>query len=1015
MITLKAHPISKYEYDENGNLTRLDKGATHWQYHYDENDNLFEEVLSLEIISDTPRIFTISYGYDTLDHQTRITYPNGLEVNYSPDALGRPTQVSGFADHISYHANGQLARAELSNGQIYEVKLNQRQFPEQLGLMTNTGILNQGFRYQYDGAGNVTLIDGPSYTISGLRYDGLHRLEHADGPWGIAQFRYDALGNLIQRQVGNDDLSLDYIDNRLHTVSGTEARTYSYDRYGNVADDGQYRYRYDEASNLIEVTGSDVDISHSYDGHQHRTLTVDHVQASRRYEIHDQAGALLFELNLDTCQQRAYIRLNGQLLARYDQIDDETDSDQDGLTDCLEDRTGLNPLDHDDADQDIDSDGLSNAEELTLNTDLVHWDTDRDGLSDGEEVSQGTDPTSPLLRTYPTGSSIVASPVLGTDGTLYVASTDGVLYAFDADGNEKWRFETPGVITGTPTVDTDGTLYFGIQPPVANVNSDSIPEHSLFAVDTEGLEKWSLPLGEISGSPAIAEDGTLYVASSQIEVSGTPAQISIQHAVHAINPDSTAQWSYTTDTAVTSSLAIDHHGRLYFGTEDGQVHAIDAHRQLLWSYATGAAIHSSPAIDADGRVYIGSSDGYLYALNSDPEATERLIWRYETGAAVNASPILGHDVLYVGSDSGYVYALDLDPNAVERLVWRFFAHGTVDAAPALGANGTIYFGSGDDHVYAVNSDGQLQWHYRTGADVDTAPVISTQQVLYVGSLDGSVYVFSTSEALADSPWPLYQRDAQRRGGTEETLDTTTDTDGDGIPDSVESHYGLDPSDPNDADQDLDQDGYSNAVEYLAETNLIDDRDFPTAGRALSVYTTEGEIHSSAAIAADGTIYISSTDGYLYALTEELKLKWRYKSDSGALASPAIGADGTIYVGSTHNALFALYPNGEQKWRYDTAAAVNASPSVAHDQTVYFGDVGGQLYAINPNGELNWYYDTVYKIKSAPTIAADGTLYVSSGRYLYKLSSRGELLWRYYTGSTTGSPILAKDGDVYVGD
>lgn len=46
----------------------------------------------------------------------------------------------------------------------------------------------------------------------------------------------------------------------------------------------------------------------------------------------------------------------------------------------------------------------------------------------------------------------------------------------------------------------------------------------------------------------------------------------------------------------------------------------------------------------------------------------------------------------------------------------------------------------------------------------------------------------------------------------------TDSDGDGLPDSFELNYGLDPTDPLDANLDLDDDGLSNITEYLNGTN-----------------------------------------------------------------------------------------------------------------------------------------------------------------------------------------------------
>jgi hypothetical protein len=66
------------------------------------------------------------------------------------------------------------------------------------------------------------------------------------------------------------------------------------------------------------------------------------------------------------------------------------DTDGDGLPDGEEVQVGTNPVS-----PDSEGDGVSDAEELQAGTDPVAWDTDGDGLSDGQELAPriGTDPT----------------------------------------------------------------------------------------------------------------------------------------------------------------------------------------------------------------------------------------------------------------------------------------------------------------------------------------------------------------------------------------------------------------------------------------------------------------------------------------------------------------------------------------------------------------------------------------------------------------------------------------------
>ena len=53
-----------------------------------------------------------------------------------------------------------------------------------------------------------------------------------------------------------------------------------------------------------------------------------------------------------------------------------------------------------------------------------------------------------------------------------------------------------------------------------------------------------------------------------------------------------------------------------------------------------------------------------------------------------------------------------------------------------------------------------------------------------------------------------------------------DSDGDGIPDAVETAWGLNPRDPTDAEGDMDGDGFTNLEEYAAQTDPLDGKIHP---------------------------------------------------------------------------------------------------------------------------------------------------------------------------------------------
>ena len=47
----------------------------------------------------------------------------------------------------------------------------------------------------------------------------------------------------------------------------------------------------------------------------------------------------------------------------------------------------------------------------------------------------------------------------------------------------------------------------------------------------------------------------------------------------------------------------------------------------------------------------------------------------------------------------------------------------MSSSPAIGGDGTVYVGSADDKLYAINSDGSQKWAFTTGHDVISSPAI----------------------------------------------------------------------------------------------------------------------------------------------------------------------------------------------------------------------------------------------------------------------------------------------------
>ena len=75
------------------------------------------------------------------------------------------------------------------------------------------------------------------------------------------------------------------------------------------------------------------------------------------------------------------------------------------------------------------------------------------------------------------------------------------------------------------------------------------------------------------------------------------------------------------------------------------------------------------------------------------------------------------------------------------VLWEFETGGSVFSSPAIGSDGTVYVGSSDNKLYAINGkSGVKLWEFKTegletGGGVYSSPAIGPDGTVYVGSKD----------------------------------------------------------------------------------------------------------------------------------------------------------------------------------------------------------------------------------------------------------------------------------------
>ena len=81
------------------------------------------------------------------------------------------------------------------------------------------------------------------------------------------------------------------------------------------------------------------------------------------------------------------------------------------------------------------------------------------------------------------------------------------------------------------------------------------------------------------------------------------------------------------------------------------------------------------------------------------------------------------------------------------LKWNYATKGNVLSSPAIGTDGTVFVGSSDKKLYALNPDGSLKWSYTNSVYAfSSSPSIGIDGTVFVGLGDGKLYAIAEAGA-----------------------------------------------------------------------------------------------------------------------------------------------------------------------------------------------------------------------------------------------------------------------------
>lgn len=317
-----------------------------------------------------------------------------------------------------------------------------------------------------------------------------------------------------------------------------------------------------------------------------------------------------------------------------------------------------------------------------------------------------------------------SSPVLSPDGKSILIGqglhdhADCYLLCVSAEtGQLRWKVKTTLHIESTPAVRGDLVVAGCGAIEDANHKPTTDPGHVIAVRISDGALLWKHPVNDPESSPAIGDDGTVYIGSGfngnavvalrsesddELKAKGlsrelwkTPAKYPITGPVtlagdvvivgggngdfvyEAPNPAGVVmaldrktgqvKWEVKTDAAVLGRIAVVA-GKLYCPVRNGQVIALDlADGKRAWAQSVSgkAPVLGGVAASADGAtLYAVSRDGYLAVLRAADGAVVEKHMLNSPGKAADkgltlSTPTVAGDRVYIGSETGGLRAFQV--------------------------------------------------------------------------------------------------------------------------------------------------------------------------------------------------------------------------------------------------------------------------------------------------------------------------------------------------------------------
>jgi len=302
---------------------------------------------------------------------------------------------------------------------------------------------------------------------------------------------------------------------------------------------------------------------------------------------------------------------------------------------------------------------------------------------------------------------VVPISLLGASQVVFLGSEDGRAYAVDAHtGTTLWP--NPPVLASMITASVAGqfTAFGGAYDLLFVGSREAGSANAMYGLHlADGSIAWTFDNGG-SGVGIIPSGATVDYATNRLYFASWKfgAGASTVWCLTFTDGGATLLWERALGSIDGAPILYD--GRIYVGTNAGEIHALDG--------ATGADLWPAPFVTADGAVKGFVSPAYSALPRRLILATSTTVWALtDSGASVSqewqqpgvAGPSIPLDLesggIFVGSTDGRLYQLDEATGGVTSSVLLGDGSATIGSPGYDYFNSMAYVGSESGAVFAV--------------------------------------------------------------------------------------------------------------------------------------------------------------------------------------------------------------------------------------------------------------------------------------------------------------------------